>query len=65
MNATNIATRCSLQVRKVQTISIPMSIAPHLWLLTSAPSTVMAGMTLGCPEGPTELITIQKPIHIL
>ena len=64
-NTASIATRCSLQVRKAQTIRIPMSIAPNLWLLTSAPSTVMAGRTLVYPEGPTKLIIIQKPIHIL
>ena len=64
-NATSIATRCSLQVTKAQTISIPMSTAPNLWLLTSAPSIVMTGITLVCPEGPTKLITSWKPIHIL
>ena len=57
-NATSIAARCSLQVRKAQTFSIPTSIAPHLWLLTSAPSTVTTGITPVCPEGPTKLITI-------
>ena len=30
-NAASIATRCSLQVRKAQTISIPTLIAPKLW----------------------------------
>ena len=42
-----------------------MSIAPNLWLLTSALSTVTTGITLVCPEGPTKLITIWKPICIL
>ena len=64
-NTASIATRCSLQVRKAHTISIPMLIAPNAWLITSAPSTVMAGMTIVCPEGPTKLITLGKPIHIL
>ena len=64
-NATSIATRCSQQVRKVHTISMPTLNAPNLWLLTSTPSTVMAGMTLVCPEGPMKFITIWKPIHIL
>ena len=64
-NATSIAARCSLQARQAQPISIPMSIAPNLWLLTSAPSRVMTGITLVCPEGPTKLITIWKPNHIL
>ena len=63
-NAGSIAARCSLQVRKVQTISIPTSIAPNVWLLTSAPSTVTTGITLVCPEGPTKFIIICKSIHI-
>ena len=42
-----------------------MSIAPNLWFITSAPSTVTRGITHVCPEGPTKLIAIQKPILIL
>ena len=64
-NVASIATRCSLQVRKAQTITTPMSITPNLWLLTSAPSAVMTGITLVCPEGPSKLITLWRPIHIL
>ena len=64
-NSTSIAARCSLQFRKAHTISIPTLIAPDVWLITSAPSTVMTGMTLVCPEGPIKLITLWKPIHIL
>ena len=64
-NTASIAARCSLQVRKGHTISIPTSIAPNIWIITSAPSTVMTGMTLVCPEGTTKLITLSKPIHIL
>ena len=64
-NTASIAARCSLQVRKAHTISIPMFIAPNVWLITSAPSTVMTGMTIVCPKGPIKLITLQKPIHIL
>ena len=54
-----------MQVRKAHTVSIPTSIAPNVWIITSAPSTVMKGMTPVCPEGPTKLITLWKPIHIL
>ena len=36
-NANSIAARCSLQVRKVQTISIPMLIAPNLWFSDQHP----------------------------
>ena len=64
-NFTSISARCSLQVRKAHTISIPTSIAPNVWLLTSLQSTVLTGITPVCPEGPTKLITLWKPIHIL
>ena len=64
-NSTSIAARCSLQVRKAHTISIPTLIAPNVWLITSAPSTVTTGITLVCPEEPTKLLTLWKPIHIL
>ena len=64
-NSASIATRCSLQVRKVHTINIPTSIAPNVWLITSLQSRVTTGITLVCPEGPTKLITLWKPIHIL
>ena len=33
-----ISTRYSLQIRKIQSISIPSQIAPNVWILTSAPS---------------------------
>ena len=42
-NTTSIATR------KAHTISIPTLIAPNIWFITSAPSTVMTGMTIICP----------------
>ena len=64
-NSASIATRCSLQVRRAHTISIPMLIAPNIWLITSLQFTVPTGITLVCPEGPTKLIALQKPIHIL
>ena len=64
-NAASITTRFSLQVRKAQNISILSSIAPNLWILTSASSTVTTGITLTCPGETTTFITVQKPIHIL
>ena len=64
-NTTTISTRCSLQIRKTQSISIPSQIAPNVWILTSAPSTVMTMITLICPGETTKFITVKKPIHIL
>ena len=45
-NAATISTRCSLQVRKTQSISIPVQIAPNVWILTTAPYTVTTSITL-------------------
>ena len=64
-NAATISTRCSLQIRKTQSISILSQIAPNVWILTSAPSTVTTGLTLICPGETTNVITVQKPIHFL
>ena len=64
-NTASIAARCSLQVRKAHTVSIPTLIAPIVWLITLAASTVMTRITPVCPEGLTKLIAIWKPIHIL
>ena len=36
-----------------------------MWILTSAPCTVTAAITLTCPGEPTKFITVKKPIYIL
>ena len=64
-NAASISTRCSLQVRKTQNISIPSQIAPNVWIMTTAPSAVTTAITLICPGETTKLLTMKKPIHIL
>ena len=64
-NAATISTRCSLQVRKTQSISIAVQIAPNMWILTTAPPTVTTSITLICPEETTKFITVKKPIHVL
>ena len=56
-NTASINTRCSLQIRNTNSISIPTLIAPNVWVLTSAPSAVMTGMILICPEVATRSIT--------
>ena len=48
-NTATIPTRCSLQIRQIESISIPLPIGPDVWILTSAPSTVTTGLTLICP----------------
>ena len=60
-NAANITTRYSLQIRKAQSLSVPSSIAPNVWILTSAPSTVTTGISLICPGETTKFITVRNP----
>ena len=64
-NTATISTRCSLQIRKTQSISILIQIAPNVWILTSTPSIVTTAITLICPGEPTKFITVKKPIHVL
>ena len=64
-NAASISTRCSLQIRKTQIISIPSHIAPNVWILTTAPSAVTTTITLICPGETTKFLAVKKPIHIL
>ena len=64
-NTASISTRCSLQIRKTQNISIPSQIAPNVWILTTAPSAVTTAITLICPGETTKFLTVKKPIHIL
>ena len=64
-NTASISTRCSLRIRKTQSISLPLQIAPNVWIQTSAPATVTTAITLICPGEPTTFITVKKPIYVL
>ena len=64
-NKAGIETRCSLQIRNANSVSIPTRIAPNVWILTSVPSVVLMGRTLICPEEAHRFIKTQTPIHIL
>ena len=64
-NTASINMRCSLQIRSTSSVSIPTSIAPNIWILTSAPSAVTTEITLNDPEVATRFITLWKTIHIL
>ena len=61
----SIQKRCSLQVKKVNSVSIPTSIAPNVWIITSSPATAPARITLICPGEAPRVITPHTPIHIL
>ena len=61
----SIQKRCSLQIRKASSVSIPTSITPHIWVITSPTAAVPSGITFICPgEAPRSIIP-QTPIHIL
>ena len=44
-----IQKRCSLQVKKADSISIPKSIAPNVWIIISLPAAAPARIMLICP----------------
>ena len=61
----SIKRRCSLQIRKTSSVSIPTYITPNVWVITSPPTTVPSGIMLIClGEAPRSIIP-QTPIHVL
>ena len=64
-NACSISARCSLQIRKTQSICIPSQIAPNVWILTTPPCAVTTAIMLICPGETSKSISIKKPFHIL
>ena len=61
----SIQKRSSLQIRKVSSISIPTSIAPNVWIITSPTTPVPFGITLICPGEASRSVIPQIPIHVL
>ena len=61
----SIQQRCSLQIKKASSISIPASIVPNVWIITSSPAAVPSRNTLICPGTAPRTITPQTLIHIL
>ena len=49
-NKARIEKRCSLQIRNTNSVSIPTSIAPNIWILTSTPTAISTGIMLICLE---------------
>ena len=60
-NKDRIQKRCSLQIKKASSISIPTSTAPNVWIITSSPAAVPARITLICPGEAPRTITLQIP----
>ena len=61
----SIKKRCSIQIRKASSISIPPSIAPNVGIITSPTTAVPSGITLICPGGAPRTIILHTPIHVL
>ena len=45
--------------------TIPTPIAPNAWILTSAPTVVLTGIMIICPDEAPRFIKTHTPIHIL
>ena len=61
----SIQKRCSLHIRKTNSVSIATSIAPNVWIITSSPTATPAGITLICPGEAPKVLQPQTPIHVL
>ena len=61
----SIASKCSLQLCKTTTITLPTQITPDVWILTTPATAPLNMVTLICQEKPMETIQIKQPIHIL
>ena len=60
----DIASKCSLQLCKTTTTTLPTQITPDVWILTTPATAPLNTVTLICPEKPMEMIQIWQPIHI-
>ena len=61
----SIQNRCSLQIKKASSVSIPTCIAPNVWIITSSVTAVPSGITLICPGEAPRSVSPQTPLHIL
>ena len=60
-----IASKCSLQLCRTTTTTLPTQITPDVWILTTPATAPLNTVTLICPEKSMETTQIQWPIHIL
>ena len=59
----SIMLKCSLQLRKATTTSLPTQITPDVWILTTPATAPTDTISLICPEKPMETIPIWQPLH--
>ena len=60
-----IKSKCSLQLCKATTTSLPTQITPNVWILTTPTSAPTDTLSLICPEKPMETIPIRQLLHVL
>ena len=58
-NKAGIKKRCSLQIRNMNSATVPTPIAPNIRILTSAPKSVSTGIMLICPDEAPRFIKTQ------
>ena len=61
----SITLKCSLQLCKMSTTTLPTQITPDVWILTTPAMAPIHTITLICPEKPMETIAIQQLLHLL
>ena len=61
----SITSKCSLQLCKMSTTTLPTQITPDVWILTTPATAQVNTITLICPEKPRETIAIRQLLHIL
>ena len=59
-----IKSKCSLQLHKAATTSLPTQITPDVWILATPTSAPTDTISLICPEKPMDTIPIRQPIHV-
>ena len=61
----SITSKCSLQLHKATTTSLPTQITPDVWILTTPATAPTDTISLICPEKPMESIPIRQLLHVL
>ena len=61
----SITLKCSLQLCKTSTTTLPTQIMSDVWILTTPAMAPVNTITLICPEKPMETIAIQQLLHVL
>ena len=61
----SITSKCSLQLCKTTTTTLPTQIMPDVWILTTPAMASVNTISQICPEKPMETIAIRQLLHVL